>query len=706
MDLWIVAAATCAGYLAKYWQSISRDWDGSLRLSSGDSEFKKSESPSCPLRSLSKRRKQGDDISTDRRVFDSGKLDGTSGEEVASTSGENMGSFENFKELDVLSISNLQLGFLGNENLKEHEGGRRFTGVVNDGSCDFLPIPATGEMDSANGSTRNKSSLKTERSRTHFLKPKSSLESCLVAQLSKERADMEEYVLSSLPSPSTPSMRTLIVTDGSRRFNTAYSDSFSAQIGIEGTKLHKEVYLEEDEKKYGVPPLPKIGSLDPAKKMKAKTGKGRNGKVSSSRRMINGNEFDSQGGSLDESVLFCLGISIGIISSIIANKSEVDKLKDLLKQTENLVQDLQEELEMKDSLTVKELANENYGSQDTSENFIYEKTPKAFTYEQNIDSSARYDDGDSYNQKVDETSESLSKIEAELEAELERLGLSVNAPTLARRWSGIVEVDPDFDPVFVQGELRADTLREQDASGHKSKDGNSTSTPHHYGNYAVCPRELSLRLHEVIQSRLEERVNYLEVALQNSERKVKIMESEHKNRAEMPSYQLRYFSNEESPIAKEESNSTTQPLVMNLSGEALDAYNEAYEELMKISDSEEEDLPHRLCEIDNTLFSDSFSHQMLQSQNNDGIIDLVPNSAIAKEKSVVGFLSDKLRLQEEHSFSVQRSNDTSDSQEGTSGSDDEMEKQLIKQIVERTKKGSPVVLNAQKLLFSLEENEQ
>ena len=44
-------------------------------------------------------------------------------------------------------------------------------------------------------------------------------------------------------------------------------------------------------------------------------------------------------------------------------------MNDLLKQTENLVQDLQDELEMKDSLTVKELAIEDYGSQDTCYRF-------------------------------------------------------------------------------------------------------------------------------------------------------------------------------------------------------------------------------------------------------------------------------------------------------------------------------------------------
>lgn len=139
-------------------------------------------------------------------------------------------------------------------------------------------------------------------------------------------------------------------------------------------------------------------------------------------------------------MLFCLGISIGIVSSFETNKSEVDKLKELLKQTENLVQDLQEELEMKDSLTVKELANENYESQDTCDNSIAERAPNTLSSEQNIDNSTRDDDKGLYLQKAEESSESMSKIEAELEAELERLGLNMNASTLQRQLSNVVEV--------------------------------------------------------------------------------------------------------------------------------------------------------------------------------------------------------------------------------------------------------------------------
>ena len=131
---------------------------------------------------------------------------------------------------------------------------------------------------------------------------------------------------------------------------------------------------------------------------------------------------------------FYLGFSIGLISSYVANKREIDKLKELLKHTQNLVQDLQEELEMKDSVTVKELSNENCESLDISENSFFGRR------ERNLDSSAKSDDKELFEQNAEEGSESLSKIEAELEAELQRLGLNTHTSSTDQRFSDLHEV--------------------------------------------------------------------------------------------------------------------------------------------------------------------------------------------------------------------------------------------------------------------------
>lgn len=132
-------------------------------------------------------------------------------------------------------------------------------------------------------------------------------------------------------------------------------------------------------------------------------------------------QTDNMSGSMHGMIIFSLGVYMGIISSAAGKKREVDKLKELLKQTENLVQDLQEELEMKDSLIVKELANEIYGSQDTHRASFLDAASSPFSCEQREGDISK----EVHNPRTGESMDSMSKIEAELEAELERLGLNV-----------------------------------------------------------------------------------------------------------------------------------------------------------------------------------------------------------------------------------------------------------------------------------------
>ncbi|KAK9996246.1 hypothetical protein SO802_020932 [Lithocarpus litseifolius] len=701
MDFWVVAVAAGAGYLAQYWQNISKRNRFSLpELSSGDSNCGKPDSPGRSFHRLARRQKLADDVSTDGKRVSNGRLsdmyqvDSASAVEVASTSGfdgEKLGCTGEYEDRNLLYVSSLPPGCSTNENVLEHEAGNKVSGDISD-NYEYLPSP----LGSFHGPSRNRSSLRSKCSNRQFIKPVSSLESCLMAQLYKVHAEMEDYVFSFLPSASTPTMRPLFVSDGSQILNRAYGHSFSAQIGFKENKGHNGAYLEKNENLYGIPPL------EFTKKMK-KTRKGRSGRLSSSIKLVNGKRIHSQDGSPDSMILFCLGISIGIIASILTNKREVDNLKEVLKQTENLVQDLQEELEMKDSMTVKELANDNYESQDTCDNSC-DRALNAFSPEMHLDGSTKYDDKKSYDQKAEESSETMSKIEAELEAELERLGLNISACSLDRRLSDIVELDPDFVADFTQGELREDMIHGQAAAQPKSyQDAGDTSTPHS-GTYAVSPRELSLRLHEVIQSRLEERVQELETALQYSQRKLKLVESGHKNSwKEFSSNERRYSSTQEFSIANE-CYPMAQPLVMNLSEEALDAYNEAYIELMKIDDSEEQDLSLVAHENKHQEgFNPSDQHAF--TDQNGGIGGSIPHLAIDDDTLSMEFFSSKTKAFGEHTSEVKEFKDVCVSEDENSDCDDEIEKQLIKQIVEKTKKGSPVVLNAQRVLFSMDESE-
>lgn len=249
-------------------------------------------------------------------------------------------------------------------------------------------------------------------------------------------------------------------------------------------------------------------------------------------------------------------------------------------------------------------------------------------------------------------------------------------------------MQPDFEVEFAQGELRADRVkgkRLDETESNQDPSGNSTPES---GNYAVSPRELSLRLHEVINSRLEKRIEELETALQESQRKVEqlVMESESKKNSWSRLWEtgevMSYKSDSKIPVSTEHTKTNLaelQPLVMNLTGEALDAFNESYDELMKIDDDSDDDSPLEMQEsgIHQEDFSSTNKISPWSHQKDD--------SKVQEQE-----LLDLIGIEED---------------EESSDFESEMEKQLIKQIVEKTKQGSPVVLNAQKMLFLMEETE-
>ncbi|XP_039034379.1 uncharacterized protein LOC120170505 [Hibiscus syriacus] len=328
---------------------------------------------------------------------------------------------------------------------------------------------------------------------------------------------------------------------------------------------------------------------------------------------------------------------------------------------------------MKDSLTVKELVNENYELKETYYNSFPKRETNLSSLERNTDNLTRLDGEESNHQKVEESVEPMSKIEAELEAELERLGLNMDVPNHERRLPDLVEIDPDFVADFAEGELRSDMVTGQPLVQSMSNEDRSGTSTTHSANYAVSPRELSLRLHEVIQSRLEERVQELETALENSQRKVKLMESEHKN----PNNKWKYSTTLESPQMNEDLHCMSKPQVPKLAWETPDhAHNEAYEEVT------EEGTPFRIYRN---------NHQ-----------EKLPWGDQYNANRSDGTFYDQVRTSEDQTPRVQELLDVSVSEYECSDND-EMEKLLIQQIVEKTKKGSPVLLDAQRILFSMDE---
>ncbi|KAL2340693.1 hypothetical protein Fmac_008633 [Flemingia macrophylla] len=654
MDLWVVAAAAGAGYLAKYLNKVSKNGDSTCHVSLEDSIFDNPVSPNfC-----------ADGRALEGKSSDLNTMDGLlTGERVSARgiNGEKMLHFRNFSKHDVLSISNLAMSLSPyDDNFKDvDDGNGRSSGTVGDQG--FLLPGSSVEVATIHNSSEHKTFLRMNHLSGNVHRPLSSLESCFMAQLYKEHVETEEYVFGFVSSPSI-AKRSFLVSNGGQIINRTNNNLFSASIGSKEDMLQREARQVKDDNVFGVPSLPKIRSVNDAKKMKFNAATGRSRRLSSSDNVSSEKLGRTQ--QYDKTFLFCLGVYFGTLSCIMANKREIDKLRELLKQTENLVQDLQEELEMKDSLTVKELQNENYGSQHTCDHSFNEKELNEFSPEKHMGNSPRFDSKESYHQKLEQSSESMSKIEAELEAELERLGLDMNASSLERKLSELVELDPEFIADFAQGELRADMVSGKDSVHPKSNEDASDPTPLP-ANYAVLPHELSLRLHEVIQSQLEERVKELEIALENSERKVQLLESKQEGYLQKSSS----FSR-----GNDDCDLMSQPLILNLSGEALDAYNEAYEELIKINDSEENS-PLGIHGSDYEEGSHSRDWHAIGAQNGE------PNG------------SSKVTLLD----------GTAD---GGCSFDNEVEQQLIRQIVERTKKGSPLFKNAQKILYSMNEDEQ
>lgn len=587
MELLIVAAAAAAGYFANNPEKLPSDKYNVPGLSSGDSRNEKPETSSYLFQRLAQKRKLCKDFFPDKQQVSDEQLsdvfqqDGATSHELGSTGGigyEMTQGLLTYSNINVLSLSSLPPELSKNGNLEEDDCGNGTGFNVRDDSGK----PSTSQAVCVHDSSRSKNPLKTKHGRRHFVKPLNSIESCLVAQLCNDHTAMEDYVPSSLPSPSSRALRPLFVSDGTKIISRASRDFFNVYGGTENNKLHLASKLEKNEYLFDLPPQTNYSDFMKSMKIKKEKGQNRRYKMDSGKVFLKG--------SLDGTVLFCLGISMGLIASFLANTWEVEKLRELLKQTENLVQDLQEELEMKDSVTVKELTRENYQLQDRDHHTNHDGVPNSDSLGESMKNSTKQDGKESYYEKLDGGSESLSKIEAELEVELERLGLNMDAPSFDKRISDLLEVDPDFDADFAQGELIVDTKingqAQPESESIEEKEGGSTS---HYGNYAVSPRELSLRLHEVIQSRLEERVEELETALQNSQRKLKLMESGETDWKNFSNTEFRRFSTEESSLAQEDCDTKAQPLVINLSGEALDAYNEAYDELLKINGSEDED---------------------------------------------------------------------------------------------------------------------
>lgn len=163
MDLWIVAAATGAGYVAKYWKNQSKDGDySSSQLSFGESILVSPQYSNHLFNKFSQRKKPHED------VFGHGRMEETS-------SVADLGLLGSHQDSNELSTPNMTLKSWINENSKGYnEESSKSNTMAND--IGTLVCSSSGRT----GSSRNRSTAKAKFSRGVLIKPLSFVEDCLL----------------------------------------------------------------------------------------------------------------------------------------------------------------------------------------------------------------------------------------------------------------------------------------------------------------------------------------------------------------------------------------------------------------------------------------------------------------------------------------------------------------------------------------------
>ncbi|KAG9151940.1 hypothetical protein Leryth_002200 [Lithospermum erythrorhizon] len=662
MDLWVVAAAAGAGYIAKNWQNSSiGDKESSDEMFLRNSIHGQSNSSNfldqirektCPVRLLSRRRRKREAFL--QQVADVLERNGGRdvSETMASTShsqfSQNGGMDEygvNWFERERLTQSTESVnadcsncgicsGDVGVDEYNVHWSER---GNIS-GSKEFVVV----DRNSTAYRLKKDARLMNRRRHEYFIRPLDTSESCIAAQICRECEEEEEDAYSSTPLKPTTMLRPLLVTDGSRVISRASIDSSVVRINGEidetsDTCLEKNTASQRDLIAYN-----NNGDVNGLhRKSKAFPG---GEQTRRSNNKVSKGPFDSSGPS-NEMIMFFMGMTIGILSVMMGNKRELDKLSIQLKQTENLVEDLHEELEMKNKLSVRELVDEASHPPETMDDF----------YHLNRESNAL---SPPPNDRMAESPDLKNDIEAELLAELERLELDLKTSSYAT-------LNEDIQALMVEGEIpnvhTGKTEGESETDNEEITDGNNY---HETGNYAVSPRELSLRLHEVIEARLEARIKELETTIQNSERRLHLHESQRR----FTYSEAECSCTPQSPVYMCHGSDEDDPLVINLAGNALDAYNEAYAEMLRTTGSENEpDSP--LCQR-KTFESTSSAH--------------VPEDFSGTSSLI------KIRSYEDLTSRSLRSSERGDGEE--EDDDHELDMLLIKRIVEKKRSGANLLV--------------
>ncbi|KAH7306227.1 hypothetical protein KP509_22G002300 [Ceratopteris richardii] len=245
-------------------------------------------------------------------------------------------------------------------------------------------------------------------------------------------------------------------------------------------------------------------------------------------KSTDGVKWESRKGKLGSStkgLLFNFGVGVGMMFTVMSNMREVRRLTLLLKEAESLIKDLEDELERKDE---EESSLQSIDARsEKKQNFISSTLRKVRSATESLCSMRMALANEPAISSERLFSKDMSKLEAELEAELERMELNLGDGDFKLRNKSTERNEMDGEVgSLVHGDLTVHGLPHE---LEVDSEGNSSSSSHddnHVHNYAVSPRALAKRLHEVLEAQQERRISQLEMELSALNRKLKAKEDE------------------------------------------------------------------------------------------------------------------------------------------------------------------------------------
>ncbi|XP_021738170.1 protein POLAR LOCALIZATION DURING ASYMMETRIC DIVISION AND REDISTRIBUTION-like isoform X2 [Chenopodium quinoa] len=232
---------------------------------------------------------------------------------------------------------------------------------------------------------------------------------------------------------------------------------------------------------------------------------------SDDRRRINVSGLQSQ------EMSFNLAAGLGLLSLIAASKTELDKTVELRKQMEVFLESFKEGNQSKGTTPKPSDSDNAYAVSTTIDNLSnYSVEDHALSQQGSGNTCACALHCDIH--QKEEFVEGINHLEAELAAELDRMQLDVDA-------GGYVETGESSD---LQQEV-TEIPSENTAIGSVSMSTGEVIDPQYVDNTEFCgvpPLELERRLHEVLETRQEERIKELEAHLERMTKKLQEKEVE------------------------------------------------------------------------------------------------------------------------------------------------------------------------------------